>query len=143
MCSLRGNIFFLPYLMNDGMGPPHDTRILKAYSAGKDGPPTTYVLRRSPLSYYRPADPELLVECLTPDFRGEESLVDAVATSGLDVFARYPPYSGLKQGILGVLQTPRPRWFMRLVTYFTLFFIVRTLRAPLRAILLFAASMLE
>ena len=61
----------------------------------------------------------------------------------LDVFARYPPYSGLKQGILGVLQTPRPRWFMRLVTYFTLFFIVRTLRAPLRTILLFAASMLE
>lgn len=29
----------------------------------------------------------LLVECLTPDFRGELALVEKVATSGLDVFA--------------------------------------------------------
>lgn len=30
---------------------------------------------------------ELLVECLTPDFRGEEDLIQLVATSGLHVFA--------------------------------------------------------
>lgn len=29
----------------------------------------------------------ILVECLTPDFRGESELVDVVATSGLDVYA--------------------------------------------------------
>jgi len=31
--------------------------------------------------------PSLLVECLTPDFRGEMNLVDEIATSGLDVYA--------------------------------------------------------
>ena len=31
--------------------------------------------------------PKLLVECLTPDFRGEESLIKEVALSGLNVFA--------------------------------------------------------
>lgn len=31
--------------------------------------------------------PKLLVECLTPDFRGNLSLVEEVAMSGLDVFA--------------------------------------------------------
>lgn len=31
--------------------------------------------------------PDMLVECLTPDFRGELDLVAQVATSGLDVFA--------------------------------------------------------
>ena len=31
--------------------------------------------------------PDLLVEALTPDFQGNEELIDAVATSGLDVFA--------------------------------------------------------
>jgi len=33
------------------------------------------------------AQPGLLVECLTPDFRGDAALVRAVAASGLDVFA--------------------------------------------------------
>lgn len=32
-------------------------------------------------------NPELLVEALTPDFQGNEDLIHAVATSGLDVFA--------------------------------------------------------
>ena len=32
-------------------------------------------------------NPKLLVECLTPDFRGNLDLVKIVATSGLDVFA--------------------------------------------------------
>jgi lipoyl synthase len=31
--------------------------------------------------------PKLLVECLTPDFRGNKELIGTVATSGLDVFA--------------------------------------------------------
>ena len=31
--------------------------------------------------------PELLVEALTPDFQGQATLIEAVATSGLDVFA--------------------------------------------------------
>jgi lipoic acid synthetase len=31
--------------------------------------------------------PELLVECLTPDFRGNATLISMVANSGLDVFA--------------------------------------------------------
>ena len=31
--------------------------------------------------------PKLLVECLTPDFRGNKELIALVATSGLDVFA--------------------------------------------------------
>lgn len=33
------------------------------------------------------AKPAMLVECLTPDFAGDMSAVDVVATSGLDVFA--------------------------------------------------------
>lgn len=32
-------------------------------------------------------NPKMLVECLTPDFRGNKDLVSLVATSGLDVFA--------------------------------------------------------
>lgn len=32
-------------------------------------------------------NPKLLVECLTPDFRGDMGLVETVALSGLDVFA--------------------------------------------------------
>ena len=31
--------------------------------------------------------PEILVECLTPDFQGKTDLIEQVATSGLDVFA--------------------------------------------------------
>jgi len=31
--------------------------------------------------------PDILVECLTPDFRGDDACVDRVALSGLDVFA--------------------------------------------------------
>jgi lipoyl synthase len=31
--------------------------------------------------------PDLIVECLTPDFRGEKQLISNVANSGLDVFA--------------------------------------------------------
>jgi len=31
--------------------------------------------------------PHILVECLTPDFRGQQQLISLVATSGLDVFA--------------------------------------------------------
>lgn len=31
--------------------------------------------------------PELLVECLAPDFRGDLKLAEEVALSGLDVFA--------------------------------------------------------
>lgn len=31
--------------------------------------------------------PKLLIECLTPDFRGNKDLIATVATSGLDVFA--------------------------------------------------------
>lgn len=33
------------------------------------------------------ASPKLLVECLTPDFRGVHSAIDVVAQSGLDVYA--------------------------------------------------------
>lgn len=31
--------------------------------------------------------PELLVECLTPDFRGDYNCVERIVQSGLDVFA--------------------------------------------------------
>uniref|UniRef100_M4BVM0 Lipoyl synthase, mitochondrial n=1 Tax=Hyaloperonospora arabidopsidis (strain Emoy2) TaxID=559515 RepID=M4BVM0_HYAAE len=31
--------------------------------------------------------PKILIECLTPDFQGQNELIDRVATSGLDVFA--------------------------------------------------------
>lgn len=33
------------------------------------------------------AKPELIVECLTPDFKGSYPFIDAVAASGLDVYA--------------------------------------------------------
>ena len=33
------------------------------------------------------AAPDLLIECLTPDFRGDEDLIGMVANSGLNVFA--------------------------------------------------------
>jgi len=33
------------------------------------------------------AQPSLLIECLTPDFRGDDACIDAVAASGLDVYA--------------------------------------------------------
>uniref|UniRef100_A0A7S2BR01 Lipoyl synthase, mitochondrial n=1 Tax=Octactis speculum TaxID=3111310 RepID=A0A7S2BR01_9STRA len=33
------------------------------------------------------AKPSILVECLTPDFRGDLALVEEVATSGMDVYA--------------------------------------------------------
>ena len=31
--------------------------------------------------------PDILIECLTPDFRGNNELIDIVALSGLDVYA--------------------------------------------------------
>jgi lipoic acid synthetase len=31
--------------------------------------------------------PEIMIECLTPDFQGDKELIDMVAKSGLDVFA--------------------------------------------------------
>lgn len=31
--------------------------------------------------------PELLVECLTPDFRGDRECIERIVKSGLDVFA--------------------------------------------------------
>jgi len=39
------------------------------------------------VSLLKVKSPKLLVECLTPDFRGDESLISLVALSGLDVFA--------------------------------------------------------
>ena len=35
----------------------------------------------------RPGKQPILVECLTPDFRGDVALITQVALSGLDVFA--------------------------------------------------------
>ena len=40
-----------------------DTRVMKAYSAGRDGPPTTYFLKRSPFSYYYPLEEDMMVDC--------------------------------------------------------------------------------
>ncbi len=40
---------------------------------------------QSPLLSHR--KPELLVECLTPDFRGDLAAIERVAQSGLDVYA--------------------------------------------------------
>ena len=37
--------------------------------------------------HLKAAKPSLLVECLTPDFRGEAEPIDVMARSGLDVFA--------------------------------------------------------
>jgi len=39
------------------------------------------------VKFLKAKDPNILVECLTPDFRGQLDLVSLVATSGLDVFA--------------------------------------------------------
>lgn len=40
-------------------------------------------------------DKKLLVECLTPDFRGNKELISIVANSGLDVFAHNVRHSSL------------------------------------------------
>lgn len=34
-----------------------------------------------------PRNPNILVECLTPDFRGDLEAVEKIALSGLDVYA--------------------------------------------------------
>lgn len=39
------------------------------------------------VSLLKHRSPHILIECLTPDFRGNKELVKIVATSGLDVFA--------------------------------------------------------
>ncbi len=39
------------------------------------------------VSLLKEKNPNIIVECLTPDFRGDESLIEIVANSGLDVFA--------------------------------------------------------
>ena len=39
------------------------------------------------ISLLKKKQPDLLVECLTPDFSGEHDMIDRVALSGLDVFA--------------------------------------------------------
>ena len=39
------------------------------------------------VSLLKEKSPKLLVECLTPDFRGNKDLISIVARSGLDVFA--------------------------------------------------------
>lgn len=36
---------------------------------------------------FPPRNPKILVECLTPDFRGDLRAVEKVALSGLDVYA--------------------------------------------------------
>ena len=54
----------------------------------------------------------------------------------LDVFARYPPYTGLKKFILGVLQTPRPRWLMRLLMGLLFMLLVNAFRSPIKAVLM-------
>ena len=52
----RGGTWLTTYL-------DFDTRVMKAYSAGRDGPPTTYFLKRSPFSYYRPLEEDMMVDC--------------------------------------------------------------------------------
>ena len=42
---------------------------------------------RAVIQQLKEKKPDLLVEALTPDFRGEEQLIRTVATSGLDVYA--------------------------------------------------------
>lgn len=39
------------------------------------------------VSLLRAQLPEIMIECLTPDFQGQKDLIDLVARSGLDVFA--------------------------------------------------------
>lgn len=41
----------------------------------------------STVRHIKASDPNILVECLTPDFRGTQNLIEEVACSGLDVFA--------------------------------------------------------
>jgi lipoyl synthase len=45
------------------------------------------------VSLLKQKNPKLLVECLTPDFRGESNLISLVANSGLDVFAHNVSFS--------------------------------------------------
>ena len=52
----RGGTWLTTYL-------DFDTRVMKAYSAGRDGPPTTYFLKRSPFSYYYPLEEDMMVDC--------------------------------------------------------------------------------
>lgn len=42
---------------------------------------------RSGLIFFPSRNPKILVECLTPDFRGDLRAVEKVALSGLDVYA--------------------------------------------------------
>lgn len=37
--------------------------------------------------FFPPRNPKILVECLTPDFRGDLKAIEKVALSGLDVYA--------------------------------------------------------
>ena len=39
------------------------------------------------VSLLKQKNPKILIECLTPDFRGSHDLIDIVANSGLDVYA--------------------------------------------------------
>lgn len=39
------------------------------------------------LIFFSPRNPKILVECLTPDFRGDLKAIEKVALSGLDVYA--------------------------------------------------------
>lgn len=52
-----------------------------------DAPRLDAALAPSTVRGLKERAPKLLVECLTPDFRGEMALVEEVALSGLDVFA--------------------------------------------------------
>lgn len=38
-------------------------------------------------SWFVSRSPQILVECLTPDFRGDLTAVERIALSGLDVYA--------------------------------------------------------
>ena len=51
------------YVLTYPARPLVDTRVMKAYSAGRDGPPTTYFLKRSPFSYYYPLEEDMMVDC--------------------------------------------------------------------------------
>lgn len=44
-------------------------------------------MNNSPLLSSSSRDPRILVECLTPDFRGDLAAVEKIALSGLDVYA--------------------------------------------------------
>jgi lipoic acid synthetase len=45
--------------------------------------------------------PDTLVECLTPDFRGDKGLISQVANSGLDVFAHNVSMIRIRSTIIG------------------------------------------